>query len=104
MTKTTDTLRELLTRLRGKKKGNCIQGWNWINPDGPEAADALDRLQSQVEELRGALEAARAWFEAAGADKPDDIGTDWLNEGGWDLEAPRVFATIRQALERSKRI
>jgi hypothetical protein len=54
-----------------------------------------------VAEMREALEKARAWFEAAGTNDLSEAGADWLNDGGWDLEAPPVLAAITAALQGS---
>lgn len=49
------------------------------------------------QDMRQAIDAALAWFEAAGVPATKE-GTDWMNEGGWDLEAPRVMEKLRAAL------
>ena len=50
---------------------------------------------AEIERLRAALMAAQNWFMHANA--PDDAGTDYLNDGGWDA-AEDVAEIIDAAL------
>jgi hypothetical protein len=62
--------------------------------------EALPELLAENARMRSGLEAARAWFEAADAEEMGADGADWLNEGGWEVEAPKVLTTIRAALTK----
>jgi hypothetical protein len=53
------------------------------NPEGPEAADTLERQAAEIERLRGAITVAAVELQLAGG---------WLREAG--AYGPRVTATL----------
>jgi hypothetical protein len=38
----------LVARLRSQRRANTDSGWEYINPDGPEAADEIERLSAAI--------------------------------------------------------
>ena len=57
---TTPDIADLCERLRGEEIDPFAPGLrhvSYANPDGPEAADTLERQAAEIERLRGALEA-----------------------------------------------
>jgi hypothetical protein len=56
---TTTDIAGLCERLRATKP--TTSGGELANPDGPEAADTLERQAAEIERLRGALKRSRRY-------------------------------------------
>jgi hypothetical protein len=94
MTQTNPT-DELLAKLRQRTPTTShylygTEGGDLVNPDGPEAADTIDRLQSQVDAYQEALERIENMFPKGANDMNIRLGT-----------ARSMAAIARQALNRS---
>lgn len=69
---------EIVGRL--KQRGPTKQGWGYLNPDGPEAADALTRLAVEREEMIRQIEFCSGSCELPEALRPAPSGAE--QDGG----------------------
>jgi hypothetical protein len=83
---TTSDIADLCERLRRPGRNTCgMETNNPVNPDGPKAANTLERQAAEIERLRGALH-----FYAD--------HHDYLNAGPWGINSDDFGNRARAAL------